>query len=68
MRYRIPVRRHTEKSKDEIDGIVKEKLSEVGLDGDAEKMPPIYPKNSQARGIGAGAGAESTGLAGGRAE
>ncbi len=35
----FPLRRHTEKSKDEIDGIVKEKLSEVGLDGDSEKMP-----------------------------
>jgi phospholipid/cholesterol/gamma-HCH transport system ATP-binding protein len=35
----FPLRRHTEKSDDEIDGIVKEKLFEVGLEEDAEKMP-----------------------------
>ncbi len=35
----FPLRRHTDKSNEEIDGVVKEKLAEVGLDGDAEKMP-----------------------------
>jgi phospholipid/cholesterol/gamma-HCH transport system ATP-binding protein len=35
----FPLRRHTEKSEEEIDGVVKKKLAEVGLDGDAEKMP-----------------------------
>jgi phospholipid/cholesterol/gamma-HCH transport system ATP-binding protein len=35
----FPLRRHTEKTDDEINGIVEEKLSEVGLREDAEKMP-----------------------------
>jgi phospholipid/cholesterol/gamma-HCH transport system ATP-binding protein len=35
----FPLRRHTEKTDVEINGIVEEKLSEVGLQEDAEKMP-----------------------------
>jgi phospholipid/cholesterol/gamma-HCH transport system ATP-binding protein len=35
----FPLRRRTGKSDDEINGIVEEKLSEVGLEEDAEKMP-----------------------------
>jgi phospholipid/cholesterol/gamma-HCH transport system ATP-binding protein len=35
----FPLRRHTSKSQQEIDSAVEEKLSEVGLEEDAEKMP-----------------------------
>jgi phospholipid/cholesterol/gamma-HCH transport system ATP-binding protein len=35
----FPLRRHTDKSEEEIKGIVEEKLSEVGLKEDGEKMP-----------------------------
>jgi phospholipid/cholesterol/gamma-HCH transport system ATP-binding protein len=35
----FPLRRHTDKSEDEIQKIVEGKLSEVGLKEDAEKMP-----------------------------
>jgi phospholipid/cholesterol/gamma-HCH transport system ATP-binding protein len=34
------LRRHTNKSKEEIDGIIKEKLAAVGLEKDGDKMPP----------------------------
>lgn len=34
------LRRHTKKSKEEIDSIIKEKLAAVGLEKDADKMPP----------------------------
>src|SRR5579863_94333 len=35
----FPLRRHTSKAEKEIDEAVQEKLSEVGLEEDAEKMP-----------------------------
>ena len=35
----FPLRRHTTKSADEINEIVQEKLSEVGLEADGDKMP-----------------------------
>ncbi len=35
----FPLRRHTENSGYEIDGIVQQKLAEVGLEEDGEKMP-----------------------------
>lgn len=35
----FPLQRHTDKSAGEVSEIVKQKLSEVGLDGDADKMP-----------------------------
>jgi phospholipid/cholesterol/gamma-HCH transport system ATP-binding protein len=35
----FPLRQHTEKSEEEIEGIVHRRLHEVGLGGDHEKMP-----------------------------